>query len=168
MVIGLVVMGLLAIPIAGVAAGNDKAAKVQVCHFPGDGGEPHEIVIGEKALPAHLAHDDVEGPCPDADALPELNLAPVAVISAQQSCAATGFGTLECLVVVDGRGSFDPNGDPLTYAWEFATGSITGASVYDRIALTGLHPGDVVSASLTVTDPGGLSDTASTVIEVLP
>jgi hypothetical protein len=38
--------------------------KVTVCHKP-DGKNPHTITIARSALPAHLAHGDILGPCPD-------------------------------------------------------------------------------------------------------
>lgn len=42
-------------------AGN---AKVEVCHIPpGNPDNFHTITISENALPAHLAHGDLPGPC---------------------------------------------------------------------------------------------------------
>jgi len=40
------------------------AAKVQVCHIPpGNPSNFHTITISESALPAHLGHGDLVGPC---------------------------------------------------------------------------------------------------------
>jgi hypothetical protein len=41
--------------------------KVLVCHVPpGNPENPHTIEVGESAVPAHLAHGDTEGECPEA------------------------------------------------------------------------------------------------------
>jgi hypothetical protein len=40
------------------------ATKVEVCHVPpGNPENFHTITVSEKALPAHIAHGDFEGPC---------------------------------------------------------------------------------------------------------
>ncbi len=41
---------------------DDKDGKVEVCHKPDK--NPHTIVIAPSAVPAHLAHGDILGPCP--------------------------------------------------------------------------------------------------------
>ncbi len=42
------------------------ASKVTICHIPpGNPDNPQTIKIKNNALPAHLAHDDTEGACPD-------------------------------------------------------------------------------------------------------
>jgi hypothetical protein len=50
-----------------VLSGNGFAkGKVDICHIPpGNPGNAHTISISESALPAHLAHGDTLGPCPD-------------------------------------------------------------------------------------------------------
>jgi hypothetical protein len=47
--------------------GEENAeVKVLVCHVPpGNPDNPQTIEIGESALPAHLAHGDTEGECPE-------------------------------------------------------------------------------------------------------
>jgi hypothetical protein len=63
----------------------------------------------------------------------------------------------------DGTGSTDPDGDTLTYAWDFGDGHTgSGATVTHTYATGG--PKTVV---LTVKDPGGLSDTESQTITVV-
>jgi hypothetical protein len=63
----------------------------------------------------------------------------------------------------DGTGSSDPDGDTLTYAWDFGDGQTgNGATVTHTYATGG--PKTVV---LTVTDPGNLSDTESKSVTVV-
>jgi hypothetical protein len=48
-------------------AEDDGEIKVLVCHVPpGNPENPHTIEVGESAVPAHLAHGDTEGECPEA------------------------------------------------------------------------------------------------------
>ncbi len=61
-------------------------------------------------------------------------------------------------VTFDGTGSSDPDGDPLTYDWDFGDGS----PIAYNVGPTPSHTYDdngVYDICLTVTDPGGLSDT---------
>jgi hypothetical protein len=40
-------------------------AKAVICHYPpGNPGNRHTIEVGQPAVPAHLAHGDILGPCP--------------------------------------------------------------------------------------------------------
>ena len=42
--------------------------KVLICHYPpGNRDKPVTISVSPSAVPAHLAHGDTEGPCPDDD-----------------------------------------------------------------------------------------------------
>jgi len=76
--------------------------------------------------------------------------------------------TLECAgrvgtpVTLDGSASSDPDGDPLTFEWKDATGSVVGTTALVHLNLPlGTH-----TFTLTVTDPGGLSSTATTHVTV--
>ena len=45
---------------------QQEETKVLVCHVPsGNPENAHTIEVGESAVPAHLAHGDTEGACPE-------------------------------------------------------------------------------------------------------
>lgn len=85
------------------------------------------------------------------------NSAPTAQFS------ATGAGGLApFLIGLDASASSDPNGDELTYRWDFGDGSVgSGATTAHTYFSTGTF-----IITLTVTDSGGLSDQASLEIGV--
>ncbi|MCK4795488.1 MAG: PKD domain-containing protein, partial [Desulfobacteraceae bacterium] len=65
-------------------------------------------------------------------------------------------------IAFDGTGSSDPDGDSLTYDWDFGdTNTGTGATPSHSYSDAGIY-----DVCLTVTDPGGLSDTACTIAVV--
>lgn len=86
---------------------------------------------------------------------PTTNEAPIAVPSATPT-----QGPAPLLIEFDGESSFDPEGLPLTYAWDFGDGSLSTDSnpthLYEE-------PGNY-AVTLTVTDPPGLTGTASLTI----
>jgi alpha-tubulin suppressor-like RCC1 family protein len=85
------------------------------------------------------------------------NLPPEAHAAAQPSSITEGDA-----VTLDATGSIDPNGDPLTYAWDFGDGSsASGATV----SHTYLDDGEY-TAVLVVTDPYHLSASASVTVTV--
>ncbi len=85
------------------------------------------------------------------------NEAPVADAGPDQLIEGTGPTTA---FTVDGTGSWDPDGDPLSYSWEDADGNVVGADA--TVALdraVGEYP-----FTLTVTDPGDLSSSDAVII----
>jgi outer membrane protein OmpA-like peptidoglycan-associated protein len=88
------------------------------------------------------------------------NSAPIAVV-ADQIGAAPGTITL------DGSGSYDPEGDTLTFAWQQIAGpavSISGANTA-KATFTGAA-GNSYGFLLTVTDPGGMKGVARNTVTV--
>lgn len=64
----------------------------------------------------------------------------------------------------DGSASSDPDGQIASYDWDFDDGSFgTGASPTHTYAAAGFY-----TVSLTVTDDGGLDDTVTTLVEIMP
>jgi PKD domain len=86
---------------------------------------------------------------------------PVARVAANQTVHATGPNGAS--VKLDGSASSDPDGDSLTYAWTDENGNPIGTAtaITDVIVPLGAH-----TFTLTVTDPGGLSNSASTLVMV--
>ncbi|MDH3646052.1 MAG: PKD domain-containing protein [Gammaproteobacteria bacterium] len=62
-------------------------------------------------------------------------------------------------ITFDGSGSSDPDGNIVTYAWDFGDGTAMGTGVMPTHAYSAAGTYDV---TLTVTDSDGLTDTAST------
>ena len=107
----------------------------------------------------------VDGVAPFSGAVRDLGayeyqwLAPTA-----QATAAPGAATVGQPITFSGGGSSDPDGDSLTYAWSFddGTGAI-GATVAHAFPSAGAH-----LATLTVTDPTGLTAGASAIATISP
>ena len=88
---------------------------------------------------------------------PPPNRDPVAVLDARPSS-----GVIPLDVGFDGRGSSDPDGDPLSYSWSFGDGATSSAAApAHRYAAPGTY-----TARLTVSDGRGGSATATTTISV--
>lgn len=88
-----------------------------------------------------------------------LNQVPRAVATASP---VSGLSPLD--VAFSGSGSTDPDGDTLSYLWDFGDGSTsTTANPTHRYQTTGVQK---FTARLTVKDPSGASDSATVEIEV--
>jgi glucose/arabinose dehydrogenase/chitodextrinase len=86
------------------------------------------------------------------------NFPPAARIAADP----TAGSTVPMTVHFAGGGSTDPNGDALTYSWNFGDGTTSTQPTVDHVyAARGSY-----TASLTVRDPAGATDTTSVPIKV--
>jgi glucose/arabinose dehydrogenase/chitodextrinase len=111
--------------------------------IPGQGGAGK--LTDKTCIPLYMAHEIPNSP-------------PVAMVAATPLT-----GVVPLTVTFSGAGSYDPEGTPLTYWWDFgnaitATGSIT---VSHRYTLPGVY-----TATLTVTDAGGAAASAAQPIRV--
>jgi glucose/arabinose dehydrogenase/PKD repeat protein len=84
------------------------------------------------------------------------NRAPVA-----RASATPRWGQTPLTVSFDGRTSSDPDGDDLTYAWDFGDG---GTSTQARPTHVYSDGSRNYEATLTVSDPGGLESSASVTV----
>ena len=75
------------------------------------------------------------------------------------------------VVTLDGSGSSDPYGDPLAYNWT-QTGdepvSLMPSATVSVTTFTAPPQVGVLTFTLTVTDTGGLSASATTVVSIVP
>jgi|GEM_PF-1282592 len=89
-----------------------------------------------------------------------VNHPPVANAGASQTLGCTGQnGTT---VTLNGSASSDPDGDALTYLWKDLTGNTVGTTAIVQLT----RPSGTYTFTLTVTDPGGLSSSASTQLTI--
>ena len=102
---------------------------------------------------------------------PSGNRPPTAVISASPES-----GTVPFTVTLDGQGSSDPDGDPLSYTWQFADGvQGTGPTLQRHFPLGDWRRGEGLEeyaggylVTLTVTDDEGATGSASLRIKAIP
>ena len=95
----------------------------------------------------------------DEDEPEQENRAPQATIT---TSPADGQVRVDETVSFQGHQSSDPDGDPLTYAWDFGDdNSSSGLTVSHAYDTEGAY-----TVRLTVTDPAGLNDFAETLISV--
>src|SRR5262249_55306438 len=91
---------------------------------------------------------------------PPTNHPPVANAGPNQTVACAGQnGTA---VTLNGSGSSDPDGDTLAFVWKDSNGNVVGNTALVQVTV---WPG-TRSFTLTVTDPGGLSSSATTQVTV--
>jgi PKD repeat protein/glucose/arabinose dehydrogenase len=91
---------------------------------------------------------------------PSVNQPPTAVANATPTS-----GSAPLTVNFNGSASSDPNGDALTYAWDLDGDGAFDDSTASQPTYTYTQQGSY-TATLKVTDPGGLSDTDAVVISV--
>ena len=150
-IVALMLGGLFTVASPAVAAAQPD--KVTVCHKPGTPAE-HEITMSERALPAHLAHGDVVGPCGPPAPQP-------------QPCnAATQSGGAGVTTTVHELGVSGPTS--FLFQWE-AYGIPDQFQVYyegNLIYDTGVVGDDINegTGSATVTVPAGTSSTVTVVV----
>ncbi|MGH2531440.1 MAG: DUF7594 domain-containing protein [Thermomicrobiales bacterium] len=87
----------------------------------------------------------------------QANRPPDAVVTADKT-----FGALPLTVRFDAGESSDPDGNPLSYAWDFGDGSDEGSG--ERISHT-FTERDIFTVTLTVRDSRGATDTATITID---
>jgi len=90
------------------------------------------------------------------------NKAPVAKAGSDQ--------TVECdrgaTVTLDGSASFDPDKDPITFAWKQVSGTTVNLNVSGAIASFSAAPPGVYEFQLTVTDDKGASSTDNVIVTI--
>lgn len=89
------------------------------------------------------------------------NLPPTAVIKADQTTGQDGLS-----VAFRGNRSSDPEGDPLTYTWDFGDGSVSNAVNPSHTFTSGAGVPMKFVVKLTVDDGNGFPDTDSLVISL--
>ncbi len=89
---------------------------------------------------------------------PAVNLPPVASAGPDQIVEATSAAG--ATVTLDGTGSSDPNGEPLTFSWSGPFGTVTAQSPAVPVPL------GISTITVTVTDPDGLTGTATVQVTI--
>ncbi len=137
--------------VVSAAVSVSAASKVTICHIPpGNPGNAHTIAVGEPAVAAHVAnHGDTLGACETDNHPPEAD-------AGEDQCLLLGDEAK-----LDGSGSSDQDGDPLTFSWELTRkpdGSTQTLSGADTVSPT-FTPDRLgeFRARLTVSD-GELTD----------
>ena len=149
-VIGMIILGLVALPLVAAAKSDKTPDKIEICHVDDD-GESRTIEVSEKAETAHLAHGDA----PEACAEPSTTEAPAvtAAFVGTVTCGE-GFYELYCDLALDSDGS---TGAIATYEWDYGTGVQSGTSDKPNPIFSGLFKFATAEVTLTVTSTSGES-----------
>jgi hypothetical protein len=158
---------------ASPALAVSNANKVVICHIPpGNPENAHTIVVSEKALPAHLAHGDTEGPCPSYPPAAGFLIAPGTVAPGAsfqatfQGCAGgesvdfvlngtttstacnvlAGFRRPSAAVLPSATATLVAPTTPGTYTIS-ATGTTSGLSATATITVVAATPGGLLSTT---------------------
>ncbi|MBI5441491.1 MAG: PKD domain-containing protein, partial [Deltaproteobacteria bacterium] len=129
----------------------------------GDGGTasvaaPTHVYVTGGPFVATLTVTDGKGGIGSSTATVTVDRPPTAVAGGPYS------GNVGQAISFDGSGSGDPDGPALTYAWDFGDGG-TGAGVSATHVYTDTTRGSF-TATLTVTDPEGLSASSTATVTV--
>ena len=127
-VIGMIILGLVALPLMAAAKSDNTPAKTQLCHMTGD-GEAHVIEVSEKAEAAHVEHGDwvIDGDAlaeacgievPEPSQVPDEDpVIPPAANFVDDVISCGNFLNPYCSIVLDASGS---TGAIDTYIWRLS------------------------------------------------
>lgn len=139
-------------------ATNNSDPTIQVT-FPGTAIEPVSLTVRDPEGLSDTAQLTI-------GLRPGPNVAPVASFTANPTTIPAGDGNTT-VITLDASDSLDPDGDPITFAWNVPGGTFVGGtdanSEVAQITLPGTGP---VVVELVVTDDGGLTDLARFVIQL--
>ena len=156
-VIGMIILGLVALPLVAAAKPEAKPAKIEICHSTGDGS--HTIEVAAKALDGHLGHGDTEGGCADVDTT-ELPALKASFVIVTIECEE-GFYGVPCTLKLDASGS---EGAPAGYEWMYFDGTAGGTAYGQMPSIENLRKGTNTAVSLTIVDDDGAEDSVSMTI----
>jgi PKD repeat protein len=154
--------------LAFTATATDADIPANALTFSLDAGSPAGATINGATGVFNWTPSEAQGPGTHAitvrvtdngtPALSDFETITVTVIDANNAPTADADGPYTgspgSPVNFDGTGSTDPDGDPLTYDWDFGDGNTgTGATVAHTYAASGVY-----TVTLRVTDPGNLFD----------
>jgi PKD repeat protein len=166
----------LAVAFSGAGSSDPDGDPLTYAWSFGDGAQGSGVSVSHNyptagTYAATLTVNDGRGGTHSAEVLivvdpPSGNRPPVAAISANPKSATIPF-----TVTLDGRGSSDPDGDPLTYSWSFADG-VRGSGPTMQRTFEDAN-GDMKEAggylvTLTVSDGRGGTASASVRIGAFP
>jgi uncharacterized repeat protein (TIGR01451 family) len=167
----------LSVPAPGVLANDTDADGDPLVAVPDSGPSDGSLTLNSDGSFLYSPHLDFHGTDSFTyhanDGLADSNIATVSItVTAVNDPPVSDpngpyAGTVGEPVQFDGSGSFDPDGTIVAFDWDFGDGTTgTGATPSHTFAAAGIY-----TVSLTVTDDGGATDTATTtaeIVELLP